>query len=43
MAKKKTSINIDQELWKYVRKHCIDKEVDISDYLESLIRKDLKK
>ena len=42
MGKKKTSINIDQELWKKVRKHCIDKEIDIGDYLEGLIKKDLK-
>jgi hypothetical protein len=43
MEKKTTSIKIDPELWKKVRKHCIDEEVDISAYLEELIKKDLQK
>jgi len=40
--RKSTSIKMDIELWKLVKKHCIDKDIDISDYLEELIRKDLK-
>ncbi len=40
--RKTTSIKMDSELWKLVKKHCIDKEIDISEYLESLIKKDLK-
>jgi len=39
--RKTTSIKIDSELWKTVKKHCIDKEIDISEYLETLIKKDL--
>ena len=40
--RKTTSIKMDSELWKQVNKHCIDKEIDISEYLETLIKKDLK-
>lgn len=40
--KKTTSLKIDPELWKEVKKHCIDKEIDISDYIEEVIKKDLK-
>ena len=42
MERKTTSLKIDPELWKNVKKHCIDKEIDISEYLEGLIKKDLK-
>lgn len=42
MSKKKTSVNIDSDVWKKARMHCIQKEIDISDYLEMLIKKDLK-
>ena len=42
MARKTTSIKIEPDLWKKVKKHCIDKDTDISDYIESLIKKDLK-
>lgn len=42
MERKTTSIKIDSQLWKDVKKHCIDKEIDISDYIEQLIKKDLK-
>jgi hypothetical protein len=41
MERKTTSIKIDSDLWKKVKKHCIDEEIDISDYLETIIRKDL--
>ena len=41
MVKKTTSIKIDPELWKSVRKHCIDTEEDISEYIERIIKKDL--
>ena len=43
MERKTTSIKIDPVLWKEVRKNCIDEETDISDYLEKLIKADLKK
>lgn len=42
MPRKTTSLKIDIDLWKEVRKKCIDIESEISDYLENLIRKDLK-
>jgi len=41
MPRKTTSLKIDIELWKEVRKKCIDLDSEISDYLENLIRKDL--
>ena len=41
MLRKTTSIKIDPQLWKSVKKHCIDEDMDISDYLEKLIKKDL--
>ena len=42
MLRKTTSIKIDPQLWKDVKKHCIDKDIDISEYIENLVRKDLK-
>ena len=42
LKKKTTSLKVDDSLWKEVKKRCIDYEEDISDYLERLIRKDLK-
>ena len=41
--RKTTSIKIDEELWKYVKIHCVTEGIDISDYLEELIKKNLKK
>lgn len=43
MEKKVTSIKIDPEVWKEARKHCIDESIEVSEYLEKLIKKDLKK
>ena len=42
MHRKTTSLKIDIELWKEVRKKCIDLDSEISDYIENLIKKDLK-
>jgi hypothetical protein len=42
MVRKTTSLKIDGELWKEVKKRCIDAEEDISDYLERLLTYDLK-
>lgn len=39
--KKVTSIKIDAHLWKRVKKHCIDEEINVSRYVERLIEKDL--
>ncbi len=43
MERKATSIKVDVELWKQVKIHCVTESIDISDYLEKLIRKDLHK
>jgi hypothetical protein len=43
MAQRRTtSIKVDPTLWKEVKKYCIDKDIDVSDFLEELIRKELK-
>jgi len=42
MARKTTSIKFDDQLWKKVKVHSIEKDMDISDYLEGLVKKDLK-
>ena len=38
-----TSIKANPQLWKEVKKFCIDENVDISDWLEDIIRKELAK
>ena len=43
MARKTTSLKIDEEFWKEVKIYCIRSGVDISDYIERLIKEDLKK
>ena len=43
MQRKTTSIKVEEELWKEVKKHCIDLNKDISEYIEDLIKKDIKK
>jgi len=43
MARRTTSIKIDDALWIAVKHHCIDANMDISEYLERFIRKDLRK
>jgi len=42
MSRKTTSIKINEGIWKKVKIHCITEEMEISDYLESLIKKDLE-
>lgn len=41
--RKATSIKFDENLWKEVKIHCIQLGIDISNYLEDLVKKDLKK
>lgn len=41
--KKTTSIKVDPDLWKEVKKYCIDKGIDVSDFLEDMIRKEINK
>ncbi|MEK6933255.1 MAG: hypothetical protein AABW75_00070 [Nanoarchaeota archaeon] len=42
MARKTTSLKIDEEVWKKVKIHCILNSKDISDFIESLLIKELK-
>ena len=43
-TKKETiSLKIDPELWRDAKKHCIDKQITYSEYVESLVKKDLGK
>jgi hypothetical protein len=41
MERRTTSIKIDPNLWKDFKKRAIDKDLEISEYLEKLIRKEL--
>ena len=43
MVKKKTSLVIDDDLWQDVKINCIKNKIDISDWLEKIIKKELKK
>ncbi len=42
MARKTTSLKIDESLWKEVKITAIKRDMEISEYIESLIKKDLK-
>lgn len=42
MARKTTSIKVDEDLWKKFKIKAIEKGKDISTYLEELIKKALK-
>jgi len=43
MARKTTSIKIDDELWHEFKMRALEKRMEISELLEQLIRKELKK
>lgn len=43
MDKKTTSIKVDPEKWKTVKKYCIDHEIDVSDFIEQVIDKALRR
>lgn len=43
MERETTSIKVDPELWKEARKLAIDKGMTISELLEGLIKRELKK
>ena len=43
MVRKTTSLKIDEEVWKDVKIKCIKENLEISEYLEKLIKKNLKK
>jgi hypothetical protein len=39
--RKTTSIKIDPDVWAEARKHCIDERMDVSEYIEELIKENL--
>jgi hypothetical protein len=41
MGREKTSINIDQELWREIRKTAIDLDMSATDFIEQAARKEL--
>ena len=43
MERKTTSIKISPEIWQEVKIHCIKQQIDISDWLEKIIKDNLKK
>ena len=43
MERKTTSLKINPEIWKQVKIYCATQEIEICDYLEGLLKKDLKK
>lgn len=43
MERQTVSLKLDPELWKEAKKKCIDKDIQYSDYVEGLIKKDLGK
>tara|TARA_Y100000310_G_C20266047_1_gene615829 strand:- start:490 stop:642 length:153 start_codon:yes stop_codon:yes gene_type:complete len=42
MVRKTTSLKIDESIWKEVKINAIKNDLEISTYLENLIKKDLK-
>ena len=42
MVKKTTSLKVDEDFWKEVKIHCIQNDTEISEYIETVIKKDLK-
>ena len=43
MVRKTTSLKIDEELWKEVKIHCIKTGREISEFLEEILKKEVKK
>ncbi len=43
MVRKTTSLKVDEEFWKEVKIHCIQIGEDISEYIEKIVKNDLKK
>lgn len=42
MERQTTSIKVNPELWKETKKYCIDKDINISDLIEDLLKKKIK-
>jgi hypothetical protein len=43
MERETISLKIDPSIWKEAKHHCLDKDITYSEYVEELIKKDLKK
>ena len=43
MERETISLKIDPEIWKEAKHHCLDDDITYSEYVEELIKKDLKK
>jgi len=43
LRKKTTSIKIDPELWKEVKKYAIDHDTSVTDFIEKILIKEMKK
>lgn len=43
MAKKQTSIHVEKDVLKEFKKHCIDKDTNISEEIESLMKSKVKR
>ena len=43
MERQTISLKINPDLWKEAKKKCIDESISYSEYIEELIKKDLKK
>jgi len=42
MERKTTSIKVEPELWKRVKVYCVEHDMDVSDFLEKIIKEKLK-
>ena len=42
-GKKTTSIKIDPELWKEVKKYAIDHDISVTDFIERILKKEMKR
>lgn len=43
MEKVTKSLKFDKELWKEMKIHCTQKDISISEFVEDLVKKELKK
>lgn len=42
MVRKTVSIKFDADLWKKVKLHCVNEDLEISQFVEDLVRNKLK-
>ena len=43
LERKVTSMKIDPELWKMVKKHSIDNDISITEFVEDALKRELEK